>query len=544
MRIRVLLALTAALGMMGVSSARPARAAEPTIEVRLQSVNVLLEKAEYVAGLAGKEDVIQGVKFILKNLQAEGKGIEGVDPKRPFGLYVTLAKDPVQSPLTAMVPIVDQDRFLTMLKERVGINPEKSESGTFKIDLPDVAKNPVVSSIQVRFANDYMYVARTAADLDPKALILPKDYFTKDDGAVASVVVRVDRIPAEVKTLAIGQVELALAENRKKQGANQNAAEKAFIDWASDAVAGGLKSLLDDSKQLRLRVLIDEKADELSAEVVLIPKTGTAMARYVASLGKQTSLPAGIVSAGGAVGKGGIKISMPDELKEGFGKVIDEAIAEALKKANDPEKEHIERALKTLAPTVKAGELDLAAALMGPDAKGRHTLLAAMAVKDGKEIEKLARDFAVFAVGHADVTFDVAKIGEFSLHKVVLGQAPEEVEKIFGTRTIWVAISNTHLALSIEPDGTAIRAGLQAKAAPVPVLSAEVSVARLLPLVAKNMKPDEVEALLKETFGAAGAAEKETVTIAVTGGDQLTATAKLKGKGVKLLFGANLIPKN
>jgi hypothetical protein len=97
MRIRLFLALTAALGMTSLASPRPATAAEPTIEVRLQSVNVLLEKAEYVAGLAGKEDVVQGVKFIVKNLQAEGKGIEGIDPARPFGLYVNLSKDPVQS---------------------------------------------------------------------------------------------------------------------------------------------------------------------------------------------------------------------------------------------------------------------------------------------------------------------------------------------------------------------------------------------------------------------------------------------------------------
>ena len=99
-----------ALCAVGRVGTRPAQAAEPTIEVRLQSVNDLLDKAEYVAGLAGKEDVIQGVKLILKNLQAEGKGIEGIDPKRPFGLYATLTEGRrSRAPLTVMVPIVDQD---------------------------------------------------------------------------------------------------------------------------------------------------------------------------------------------------------------------------------------------------------------------------------------------------------------------------------------------------------------------------------------------------------------------------------------------------
>jgi hypothetical protein len=540
MRIRLFLALTVALGLTSLAGAQPAKPAEPTIEVRLQSVDVLLEKAEYVAGLAGKEDVIQGVKFIVKNLQAEGKGIEGIDPKRPFGLYVTLSKDPVQSPLVAMVPIVDQDRLLGMLKDRLGITPEKAEGGALKIELPEPAKNPVINAIYLRFANEYMYVGRSAADLDPKALIAPKAYFAKDDPAIASVVVRGDRIPAEVKTFLVGQFELAVAEQRKKKGANQNPTEKAALDWLSDAASGGLKSLLEESKELSARIFIDDKADELSAEIVLTPKTGTAMARYIASLGKQMSLPAGIVSAEGAIGRGAVKIGMPAELKDGFGKVIDEAIADAVGKANGPEKEHVERALKTLAPTVKSGELDFAAALLGPDAKGRHTLLAALAVKDGKEIEKLARDFAVFAGGHADFTFDVDKVGDFTLHKVVLAQVPDEVEKLFGTKTVWVAVSNTHVAISIEPDGTALRAGLKAKPVPAAVLDAEISLAKLLPFVAKDLKPDEVKALLKDAFGDGGAAGKDTVTITIAGGDQLTAKAKVRGKGVRLLVGANL----
>ncbi len=219
-------------------------------------------------------------------------------------------------------------------------------------------------------------------------------------------------------------------------------------------------------------------------------------------------------------------------------------MADALRKVNEPEKESVERALKTLAPTVKAGELDVAAALLGPDAKGKHTLLAALAVKDGKEIEKLARDFSVFAGGHADITFDVEKVGDFNLHKVVLANVPEEVEKTFGTKTIWVAVSETHLAISVEPDGTAIRAGLKAKPVAVPVLSAEIALARLLPMVAKEMKPEEVSTLLKETFKDKGAAGNDTVKLTITGGERLTASAKVKGKGIALLFGANVFKNN
>ena len=126
MRIRSLLTLMIALSASTMASAQPAK---PTVEVRLQSVDVLLDKAEYVAGLAGKEDMVQGVKAILKNLQQGGKGIEGIDPKRPFGLYATLTTEVINSPVTAMVPVADQDRLLSMLKERLDITPEKVEGG-------------------------------------------------------------------------------------------------------------------------------------------------------------------------------------------------------------------------------------------------------------------------------------------------------------------------------------------------------------------------------------------------------------------------------
>ena len=317
MRIRWLAALIVAISAGGTASAQPA---VPTVEVRLRSVNDLLDKAEYVAGLAGKEDIVQSVKQIVKNLHVEGKGVEGLDTKRPFGAYVTLTADVVNSPVTAMVPIADRDAFLAMLNKYLDITPEKVDGGALKVVLPDAFKNEVISAVYLRFANDYVYVARTAKDLDPKLLIDPKVFFAKDDGAVASVIVRGDRVPADVKTFLIGQFELLVAEHRKKQGPNEKPVEKAMLDWLGDGVAGGIKTLLDDSKELTARLFIDAKSDEMSAEVVLTPKANTPLAKYIASLGSQTSLPAGIVAAKEAVGRGAVKIALTPELKKGFGK--------------------------------------------------------------------------------------------------------------------------------------------------------------------------------------------------------------------------------
>src|SRR5438874_854555 len=112
MRMRTWAAATAVLAIAALAPTRalaqPAKGTEPTIEVRVQSVNVLLDKAEYVGGLLGKEDVIVQVKELVKSLATADKGIEGIDPKKPFGAYGTLVADVANSPAVVMIPLADE----------------------------------------------------------------------------------------------------------------------------------------------------------------------------------------------------------------------------------------------------------------------------------------------------------------------------------------------------------------------------------------------------------------------------------------------------
>src|SRR5437016_6263463 len=106
MRLRWLAALTVTLLACGRASAHPN--AGPTTEVRLRSVNDLVDKFEYVAGLAGKEDAVKQVRELIKVLSADGKGIEGIDPKKPMGAYAVLTKEVESSPFVIMLPVADE----------------------------------------------------------------------------------------------------------------------------------------------------------------------------------------------------------------------------------------------------------------------------------------------------------------------------------------------------------------------------------------------------------------------------------------------------
>jgi hypothetical protein len=535
MRIRLLAALAALFAATGAARAQAPKA-EPTVEVRLRSVNDLLDKAEYVAGLGGQEEQVKQVRALLKQLSTDGKGIEGIDPKKPFGLTGTLSGDVVSSPLTVMVPVADQERFLAMLKDRLEITPEKADGGTLK------AAVPVINEVYLRFANDYVYIGRSVKDLDPKVIPTPQAFFLKDDGSVASVIVRFDGVPADLKAFVLGQFEMGLAEQRRKDGPNENAAQKAIADWASENITSGFKSLLEDAKELQLRVFVDEKTDDLSGELTLTAKAGSTLAKNFTGLGGRKSLPAGIVgTTKDAVARFTATAGVPEGVKKDLGKVVDAAIVEILKDVPEEQKPVAERALKTLAPTLKAGELDVAVALTGPDAKGHHTLLGAVGVKGGADIEKLVKDFAKdfgpFLGDAVKFDFDVEKVGAFALHSVTVNTMPDDAEKLFGTKKVWLATSNDHIAFSVEPDGTALKAGLKAAPAAAPVLALDVAFARLLPIVGKDLKPDEVKALLKDTFGTDSPAGRDTLSVTVTGGDALVVKGKMKGKGVRLLTG-------
>jgi len=522
----VIAAAAVALSVVLPTAAVAQRPAEPTLEIRLRSVNDLLDKAEHIGKLLDKDEPIKQVRGLVQQLSEGGKGLEGIDTKKPFGAYALLAADVQSSPVVVMIPIADKDRFLQALKDRLSIEPEKADGGTLKANVP------LINEVFMRFSNDYLYVGRSAADLAEKSLIAPKDYFAKDDGSVLSVSARFDRMPADVKTFVLGQFEHQVQEGLKKNEAGKNEAQKKLEALIADAVVGSSKMLSDDGKELSLKAFVDAKTDELSIELNLVAKDGTPLAKTFAGLTGRNSLPAGIVAAKNASAQVFAKAGLPDELKKKFAPVIDGLAKDAIENSGD--RGATTRILDPLVATAKAGNLDFAASLV-PTAKGHHNLIAAVGVVDAKDLEKVLKDFAPIIPGDAvDLSFDVEKIGDFNLHKIEVKIADENFEKMFGTKMVWLAVSADCIAISIEQDGALIKAGLKAKPAPAPVMSLDVALAKIVPLVEKDLKPDETKALIKDAFGSENPNGQDVVGIRIEGGKQLTVKLKAKGKAIRL----------
>lgn len=541
MRFRWAFAALAALLAGNFASAQPNDG--PAVELRLRSVNDLLDRAEYVAGLAGKEAEIGKARDFLKSITVAGKGIQGIDAKRPLGVYARLETDIKTSPFVFMLPISDEKTFLDALKTHLDVTPEKGENGTLK------AAVPLINQVHMRFANDYLYIAPTAGDLDVKKLVSPKTYFGKDDGSFASVVVHIERVPADLRKFVFGQLEMGLAEEQKKNENVGTAAEKKLKGVLFDGLLGGGKGVLEDGKSLALKLFADPKTDDIALELVFTPKTGTATAKNFAALGEKKSLPAGIVTAAGpTAARFGATASVTDGMQKEYAAAVRALLEQALKDAPADGKDVFEALVASVSPTLTAGNLDVAGALLSANDKGHHVAIGAVAVKEGKGVEKFVKktieQYGMFIENEVVFKFDVETVGDFALHKVELKNAPEKFEKVFGTGNIWLATSEDHIAFSIEADGDVLRKALKAKAASAPVLQLEIAASQLLKVAQPDLKPDELKALLKDAFGDGAVSGKDTIRMTVTGGPALTAKATVKGKALRMFAALGLLKGN
>src|SRR6266436_5861951 len=98
--------------IVGASATRAADARDqaPAFTLQIRSLDRVLEDVKYLAGLAGKEEEAKQLDGLVKARMGP-KGLEGVDTKRPLGMYSILRRNVN----IALIPIADDKAFLGLL---------------------------------------------------------------------------------------------------------------------------------------------------------------------------------------------------------------------------------------------------------------------------------------------------------------------------------------------------------------------------------------------------------------------------------------------
>ena len=516
----------------------------PALLVRVQSVNDLLRTADYIGTLLPEEQknqLKQGTDF-AKALIDEKTGLAGVDVKSPIGMYLTFGEEfDGTPPIVVLVPVADQDTFLNTLEQtgKLKIEHPKDKDGVYKTDLPQ-APFPVF----FRFANGYAYATLgEAANIDPKVLAKPADVLGGRPEHLVSATLRLDRLPDGLKKMAVAGAENALANAKEKPVPNETPAMKEFKSKAIDNLAATLKEVLDGGEEAALRLNVDPKAQEFALELELAGAKASKLAKDIRSIRDNKSVAAGAVASPDAAFSMNLSVGLPADLRKAFPPVVDDALAQALKQAPVPGDilTKADPLIKALLPTVKAGELDLGAALVGPDKNDKYTLIAGLKVVDGKKLEGVIKDTVKKEL--PPEASDLFKLDEESLpggaklHRVAVGdKLDEKGKKVFGPSDLYLTFRDDLLVVAIGPGAKdALKAAVVSKPVDVGVFRTQVHLSRVAPIMGENAEElAAAKAAAEKVFGKGGG-QADVVKFSIDGGDSLKVKLSAQGKAIQFL---------
>jgi hypothetical protein len=224
---------------------------------------------------------------------------------------------------------------------------------------------------------------------------------------------------------------------------------------------------------------------------------------------------------------------LPAGLVEKLRPVIDDLLKEAIESAKPDDRLGAQKVLDAIAPTLKAGQVEIGVAMTGSDDAGKYRVVTALRTKEGTAIEAVAKELTPFLPADKfKAEFDTAKVGGNALHKLTLPNP--ETKKLFGSDLAWAVTGDELFVLSFEPDAT--EAKRVAAGSPVggAVVRAELSAAAAAFAFEKQIEPAKLKDLVNEAFDRKSPQGLDTALLTVTGGEKLTVSLSVKGKAVKL----------
>ena len=482
---------------------------KPAITVQAQPLGKLLGDVKLMAKFAtGEDDAAKSIDDGLKEALGE-KGFTGLDLTRHFLGYVVPNEAVEKTSGVVLLPITEEAAFKAFVERLTQKGPEikltavDGKKGLFKLDSE---KNPAPIPVHVRYAEGYAYVAINvpADDFTAESLVKPKDLLVPNDTALLSYRTYMDRYPAAMKKAAFDQLD-KFAEQIGEVGPE---AGKKAVKLLVGMVKRITEQSLTEGESTGYRVVFDAASGEVAFEGWLKGKPGTPLAKDIAARKPGTNQFAALLTKDAAIG-GTLQLPLfAPELRDLMLLGLEEGEKGLLATQPDaPElvKELFSEPFKGLARTVKTGQFDIGAAVVGPDKDGHFNFAAGMSYEDTSKLEKLLREFLKLMPEsqRKHIKLDVAKVGEVNVHEVRQEILPPRGEgKEFPPGSLYVALAPKAIYVAFGTTGLdTIKTLLQAKPAPARAFDFVVNPKRTMKLVETFVKDkNEVEAF-KKAFG-------------------------------------------
>ena len=457
MRLILIAALIAAATPVASAPSAPPR---PITTFQVQPVNRLLTGVRQLFTRLGDAKTAQ--KFEAGMLKDLGpKGLAGLNLDRPVtGYQVVNAKSEGLS-FVVLVPVTSKEAALDLFKRgEASYEPTPGDANLYA--LKDAGSE--LDSVLLRFVGQTAYfgISVPPGELDPAKLPSAASLTLPNEGSWLAVVTHLDRVrPEDRKKLVDEWVKSGDTPARPQlpQEVKDNAdIEKFFRKYAM--------LQYEEGKAATYRVDLDPRTLELSLDYQLTPRPGTPLAASVAARKPSTNRFAAVV---GEDCVAGVLAQLPlfdAELRDGFSTAL-ENFADPKKWGSTPggtnltggENELAAELLRGLARAGKAGQVDLAAAVRGPDARGTYTAAAALSFGDAA---KLDAELHRLAPGMRPevrdrLRLDVYKAEGVAVHQITVADAlPPGLTKIWGDgATVCVGLTKTGVVATFGGDSLA-----------------------------------------------------------------------------------------
>lgn len=506
-----------------------AQAKPPALQMRLGSLDSLMETFFLLAERVGRKDEAKQLEQVLK-AGTGPDGIQGLDPKRPLGLYGSIGPNGVDSEAVLAVPSLDDDKMLAAISQLVGAlggKVEKGKGGGAHVLNLDQSPFP----IYFRFAKKYCWATlRDESIISPAKLPDPETFLKAEPGSLVSLKFDLAGVPENLRQMAVDQLKEKMSEARDQGPPDETPKQKELRLKIASSIEEGLVSFLKEGGTLGVDIGHDKKGDELFAGFQLVPKKGGELSKVWNSLTEYETIGGGLAKSGGTLSLS-LNMKIPDSIRKPLGEALDEVRTQALEKEKDPAKKELAKSMfDAISPTLLAGKLDFGMTLSPSKGDEFQTMILGLRVEEGAKVETLIRKLvAVPTKPDGDkVTLDVGMSNGIALHKVEQGSGGDQGAKdLLGNGPGFFAVRPNAILVGAGPDGFAkLKDAVGAKTGPSPLFSCELSFAQFAKVNDKNLPKAKIQEAVKKSFGKDP--ESDRVKITVESKDGIRANIRLK----------------
>ncbi len=411
-----------------------ARAQGPATVISVKSYEALKDSWSYVADLAGQPQMAGALDGIIA-MYTGGRGLSGVDTKKPFGVAL-FASDADQPLPLVFLPVTNEAEFGATIKA-----------------LPPMVKH-LLGGHPGQRVDSWFALGPALAAID-KADLPTFDRLLRPESSrhVLSITTSFDALSEKLKKESLANMERVVSQRRP----GESKAQFRTRQMGADAARRVTEVLLDDADEAGFGMTLSSQRQALIVEFFMSPRSGSGLSDVVKSMSHRPSRFAALAEKAALVNFV-VNTPLPQEAQQQILASLpapparSDALFNATGAGGGDALE--DEFLSLLRPTIEAGHVELFVSLQGTP-PSPLTLTAGVQAVNAKEIEAFLIELGETAADEGGVGFrgNIAKFQGASIHEVQFVNIDAEEEQFFGTRPkLYFAATDSGLLVAYGAD--------------------------------------------------------------------------------------------